>query len=208
MQRDFHTFLVFKELTRIWLLVFMNLKMMNMSSKRHPKLLSLIFTLSCLSKISVIRMLVYYFSLKTSRETYHRIRHGILNCLKSMLLPDQSNITTLIVYARPKTMFSHKRKREAEVDKTVVWLFYWKNKQRNKNKQKPRTWLTFCLPTKLLTNFEVPAAKSFRHLCRQLQSDNGCLHQQTNLLTVFGPRGFNWQLVRLTSAVGTFFKAS
>ena len=52
-----------------------------------------------------------------------------------------------------------------------------------------------------MTNFEVAAAKSSRHFCRQLQSDNGCLHQQTNLLTVFGPCGFNWQLVRLTTAV-------
>ena len=91
--------------------------------------------------------------------------------------------------------FSHKRKREAEVDKTVLWLFSWKNKT-NKNKN-THTWLTFCLPRKLLTNFEVAAAKS----SRQLVSDNGCLHQQTNLLTVFGPCGFNWQLVRLTSAV-------
>jgi len=81
----------------------------------------------------------------------------------------------------------HKRNREAEVDKTVVLL----KKQTNKQQQKRQTWLTFCLPTKLLTNFEVAAAKSSRHFCRQLQSDNGCLHQQTNLLTVFGPRGFN-----------------
>ena len=45
------------------------------------------------------------------------------------------------------------------------------------------------------------AAKSSRHFCRQLQSDNGCLHQQTNLLTVFGPRGFNRQLVHFANAV-------
>ena len=141
-----------------------------------------------------------------------------------MRLPYHSNITTLIVYARPKTMFwlmsissflftfklrsrfgfkgtsflfSHKRKREDEVDKTVVWLFYWK-----KQKQKTHTWLTFCLPTKRLTNFEVAAAKSSRHFtANSCHWDNVCLHQQTNLLTVFGTRGFNWQLVRLTGAV-------
>ena len=57
---------------------------MNESSKRQPKLLPLIFTLNCLSKSSVIRMFVYYFSLKTSRKTYHRIRlfsMNFLNCL-------------------------------------------------------------------------------------------------------------------------------
>ena len=56
---------------------------MNESSKRHPKLLSLIFTLNCLSKTSVIRMFVYYFSLKTSWKTYHRSAcfPWILNCL-------------------------------------------------------------------------------------------------------------------------------
>ena len=72
------------------------------------------------------------------------------------------------------------------------------NKQTNKQKN---TWSTFWVPSKLLTNLEVAAANSSRHFSRQLQSDCGCLHQQTNLLTVFGPRGFNWQLVRLTSAV-------
>ena len=83
-----------------------------------------------------------------------------------MRLPYHSNITTLIVYARPKTMFwlmsissflftfklrsrfgfkgtsflfSHKRKREAEVDKTVVWLFYWKKQKKTKTKTKRRT---------------------------------------------------------------------
>ena len=65
-----------------------------------------------------------------------------------------------------------------------------KTKKKKQNK-KTHTWLTFCLPKKHLTNFEVAAAKSSRHFCRQLQSDNGCLHQQTNLLTVFGQRGFN-----------------
>ena len=72
----------FKELSRIWLLAFMNLKMMNESSKRHPELLSMIFTVNCLSKTSVIRMFVYYFSLKTSRKTYHRfpLFPWILNC--------------------------------------------------------------------------------------------------------------------------------
>ena len=56
--------------------------------------------------------------------------------------------------------FLHKRKREAEVDKTVVWLFYWeKNKQTNKR----HTWLKFFLPT-------VAAAKSSRYFYRQLQS--------------------------------------
>ena len=53
--------------------VFMNLEMMNESSKRHPKL-SLIFTPNCLSKTSVTRMFVFYFSLKISRKTYYRIR--------------------------------------------------------------------------------------------------------------------------------------
>ena len=82
----------------------------------------------------------------------------------------------------------------------MVWLFYWK-KQTNKQVNKRHTWLTFCLPPKLLTNFEVAAPKNSRHFYRQLQSDNGCLHQQTNLLTKFGPRGFHWQLVRFTNAV-------
>ena len=56
---------------------------MNESSKRHQKLLSLIFTLNCLSKTSVIRMFVYYFSLKTSWKSYHRsvCFPWILNCL-------------------------------------------------------------------------------------------------------------------------------
>ena len=63
--------------------------------------------------------------------------------------------------------------------------------EKNKQINKMQTLLTFFLPRKLFTNFEVAAAKSSRHFCRQLQSDNGCLHQQTNLLTVFGPRGFN-----------------
>ena len=81
----------------------------------------------------------------------------------------------------------------------MVSLFYWV--KTNKQKQKRHTCLTFYLPTKFLTNFEVAAAKSSRHFCRQLQSDNGCLHQQTNLLTVFGPRGFNWQLVHFANAV-------
>ena len=59
----------------------MNLEMMNESSKRHPKL-SLIFTPNCLSKTSVTRIFVFYFSLKISRKTYHRIRlfPWILNC--------------------------------------------------------------------------------------------------------------------------------
>ena len=35
---------------------FKNLKMMNESSKHHPKLLSLIFILTCLSRASVIRI--------------------------------------------------------------------------------------------------------------------------------------------------------
>ena len=48
--------LAYKELTRIWLLVFTNLKMMNDSSKRHSQFLSLIFILNCLSKASVIRI--------------------------------------------------------------------------------------------------------------------------------------------------------
>ena len=71
--------------------------------------------------------------------------------------------------------------------------------------------MKFCLPTKLLTKFAYPQnfwqilkwqrRKNSRHFCRQIQSDNGRLHQQTNLLTVFGPRGFNWQLVLFTSAV-------
>ena len=52
--RFLHTILVFKDRPRIWLLVFMNLKVMNESSKRRSKLLSLIFTLNCLSKTSVI----------------------------------------------------------------------------------------------------------------------------------------------------------
>ena len=47
MQRDFHThILVYKELTRILVLVFTNLKMMNDSSKRHSQFLSLIFILN------------------------------------------------------------------------------------------------------------------------------------------------------------------
>ena len=81
----------------------------------------------------------------------------------------------------------------------MVWLFY---RKKNKTKQinKWHTWLKFCLPTKLLTKFEVVATKSSGPFCRQPQSDNGRFHQQTNLLTVFGPCGFNWQLVRLTSA--------
>ena len=37
---------VYKELTRIWLLIFTNLKMMNDSSKRHSQFLSLIFILN------------------------------------------------------------------------------------------------------------------------------------------------------------------
>ena len=82
----------------------MNLKMMNESSKRHPKLLSLILTLNCLSKTSVIRMFVYYFSLKTSRKTCPSVLHEF-QIAYSMLLPYQSSITTLIVYARPKTSF-------------------------------------------------------------------------------------------------------
>ena len=94
-------------------------------------------------------------------------------------------------------LFSRIREREK-----LKWIKQWfdyfiekTNKQTNgqtiKQRQKTHTWLTFCLPTKFLTTFEVAAAKSSRHVCRQLQSDNGCLHQQTNLLTVFGPRGFN-----------------
>ena len=101
-------------------------------------------------------------------------------------------------------IFAHKRKREAEVNKTVVWLFHLKKQNKtNKSKNKKGTlgWNFAYIRTKFLINFEVAAANSSRHFCRQLQSDNGCLHQQTNLLTVFGPRGFNWQLVRLTSAV-------
>ena len=82
----------------------MNLKMMNESSERNPKLLSLIFTLNCLSKTSVIRMFAYYFSLKTSRKTCPSVSHEF-QIAYSMLLPYQSSITTLIVYARPKTMF-------------------------------------------------------------------------------------------------------
>ena len=88
--------------------------------------------------------------------------------------------------------------RESEKLKCIKrWFHYFIGEK----KQKRQTWLTFCLPTKLLTNFEVAAAKSSRHFCRQLQSDNGCLHQQTNLLTVFGPRGFNRQLVHFANAV-------
>ena len=40
--------------------------------------------------------------------------------------------------------------------KTMVSLFYWE--KTNKQKQKRHTCLTFYLPTKLLTNFEVAAA--------------------------------------------------
>ena len=93
--------------------------------------------------------------------------------------------------------------RESEKLKCIKrWFHYFiGKKQTNKQKQKRHTCLTFYLPTKLLTNFEVAAAKSSSHFCRQLQSDNGCLHQQTNLLTVFGPRGFNRQLVHFANAV-------
>ena len=84
--------------------------------------------------------------------------------------------------------------------KTMVSLFYWE--KTNKQTKTKKAHLFDILPTqKLLTNFEVAAAKSSRHFCRQLQSDNGCLHQQTNLLTVFGPRGFNRQLVHFANAV-------
>ena len=47
----------------------MDLEMMYVSLKRHTKLLSLIFTLSCLSKTSVIRMFVYFnFQIKNKQE--------------------------------------------------------------------------------------------------------------------------------------------
>ena len=92
------------------------------------------------------------------------------------------------------TLFSCIRERER-----LKWIKHWfdyfieqkKNKTKHKQINKTHPWLKFCLPTKLWTNFEFAATKSSRHFCRQLQSDNGCLHQQTNLLTVFGPRGFN-----------------
>ena len=96
------------------------------------------------------------------------------------------------------------RIREREKLKWIKqWFDYFIEKKQNKTKQinKWHTWLKFCLPTKLLTKFEVVATKSSGPFCRQPQSDNGRFHQQTNLLTVFGPCGFNWQLVRLTSAV-------
>ena len=84
----------------------------------------------------------------------------------------------------------------------LKWIKQWfgyftEKKKENNNKRHNFAYVR----TKLLTNFELAVANSSRHFCRQLQSDKGCLHQQTNLLTVFGPRGFNWQLVRLTSAV-------
>ena len=54
MQRDFYThFWYLKNLQESDFLVFMNLKMM----KRHS-LLSLIFTLNCLPKTSVIRIII------------------------------------------------------------------------------------------------------------------------------------------------------
>ena len=91
--------------------------------------------------------------------------------------------------------------RESEKLKCIKrWFHYFIGKKTNKNKKR-HTCLTFYLPTKLLTNFEVAAAKSSRYFCRQLQSDKGCLHQQTNLLTVFGQRGFNRQLVHFANAV-------
>ena len=53
---------------------------MNESSERHPKLLLLIFTRNCLSKTSVIRMFVYYFSLKNKQENLSVCFPWILNC--------------------------------------------------------------------------------------------------------------------------------
>ena len=122
-----------------------------------------------------------------------------------MLLPYQSNITTLIVYARPNTMFwlftnfffllfsrlnyelvwvfkvqvklctsvnfffSHRRKREAEVDKRAVWFFYRKkqtNKQKAKNKNKKRT-LDDILPThKIFDKFWIRSHEKLPPLLR------------------------------------------
>ena len=188
---------------------------MNESSKRHPKLLSLIFALNCLSKTSVIRMFVYYFSLKTSWKTYHRSTcfPWILNCLfhafaisikqyyntnclctteddvladyQFPLLFSRLNYALVLVLKVQVKLcttvnFFVSRIREREKLKWVKqWFDYFigkKQKQKNKNR-KTHTWLTFCLPTKFLKNFQVAAAKRSRHFCRQLQSDNGCLHQ-------------------------------
>ena len=71
MQQDFHTFLVYKELTRIWLLVSTNLNMMNDSSKHHSQFLTLIFILNCLSKpplldIEIDQGIYYYLREFTS----------------------------------------------------------------------------------------------------------------------------------------------
>ena len=81
------------------------------------------------------------------------------------------------------------------------WFGYFIEKKKKTTTKGTLGWNFAYVRTKFLTNFELAAANNSRHFCRQLQSDNGCLHQQTNLLTVFGPCGFNWQLVRLTSAV-------
>ena len=79
----------------------------------------------------------------------------------------------------------------AEVGKTVVWLFYWKKKilkekrPKKQNSSQSWKWQPRTVPATFPTN---PNQTTVVY------------HGQTNLLTVFGPRGFDWQLVRLTSA--------
>ena len=217
---------------------------MNESSKRHPKLLSLIFTLNCLSKTSVIRMFVYYFSLKTSWKTYHRSAcfPWILNCLfhafaisieqyyntnclctteddvladyQFPLLFSRLNyalVLVLMVQVKLCTsvnfFFTHKREREAEVGKTVVWLFYWK-KTKTKTKKRTLGWhfaypqnfwkilkwqpqnvpATFAANSSQITDVYINKPICWQYLAHVVSTDSSCV----------------W----LVLSVGTSFKAS